>query len=572
MSERVAGGLGAAPRVAPARKLADDEKIPTDRFQALAGDRVVGGPPMAGMMGGRMMGGRPPMAGMMGSRPGGRMGEAFASSGSRQEYPGISGLRGGPAAAGARPSPAKSSKAVEAIAAAAKASAEETERVKGAAGDVTGTLASQMSESEAMATVRLSVEKHLDTLQQSMAGEGDVAKATEAIRGAAGTSEPFALLCLDLIVRRMILCQRGGDAKVFGALLASLAGVQSKKAGKGRRGKGRRAAGASAGDAAAPGLVSVDQVVATLEAAAAFLLGGEPANDSVLRDTPRALAPETAADEAQAAVDRAVEAASKAGEELAEEDLEVVARRAKDSVLSRAQSFPRSLKEGVAEAIEAGLFEKAAMPGRELRRLCAQEGMEGVPEPDAVVEAPSAAAAAAAAASAEPANVRVAAAVEAALASGLTGDEAVEAATAAFEAVAGAESTDIAWGVTRAVLKTAIVREQLTLAAPWAADEALGPVISAVCDEKLAESVAALDAVVSVAIDLSYPNGMLVGAFKGLFDEDCIDDSAFAAWKSGPRGPLSGKAKNKALKQLADFFVWLEKEMAESDDEEEEEA
>ncbi len=96
--------------------------------------------------------------------------------------------------------------------------------------------------------------------------------------------------------------------------------------------------------------------------------------------------------------------------------------------------------------------------------------------------------------------------------------------------------------------------------------------ISAVCDEKLAESVAALDAVVSVAIDLSYPNGMLVGAFKGLFDEDCIDDSAFAAWKSGPRGPLSGKAKNKALKQLADFFVWLEKEMAESDDEEEEEA
>ncbi len=154
MSERVAGGLGAAPRVAPARKLADDEKIPTDRFQALAGDRVVGGPPMAGMMGGRMMGGRPPMAGMMGSRPGGRMGEAFASSGSRQEYPGISGLRGGPAAAGARPSPAKSSKAVEAIAAAAKASAEETERVKGAAGDVTGTLASQMSESEAMVRPR----------------------------------------------------------------------------------------------------------------------------------------------------------------------------------------------------------------------------------------------------------------------------------------------------------------------------------------------------------------------------------------------------------------------------------
>lgn len=119
-------------------------------------------------------------------------------------------------------------------------------------------------------------------------------------------------------------------------------------------------------------------------------------------------------------------------------------------------------------------------------------------------------------------------------------------------------------------MQAAIVREQLTLSAPWAADEALGPVVSSVCDEKLAESVAALDAVVSVAIDLSFPNGMLVGAFKGLFDEDCIDDAAFEAWKTGPRGPLSGKAKGKALKQLADFFVWLEKEMAESDEEEEE--
>lgn len=303
------------------------------------------------------------------------------------------------------------------------------------------------------ATVRLSVDKHLDTLQQSMAGEGDVAKATEAIRGAAGASEPFALLSLDLIVRRMILCQRGGDAKVLGALLASLAGVQSKKAGKGRRGKSRRGAGPAASDAAASGLVSVEQVVATLESAAAFLLGGEPANDSVLRDAPRALASGSAAEEARAAVDRAVEAASKAGEELAEDELEAVARRAKDSVLSRAQSFPRSLKEGVAEAIEAGLFDKAAMPGRELRRLCAQEGMEGVPEPDAVVEAPSAAAVAAAAASAEPANVRVAAAVEAALASGLVADEAVEAVTAAAGAVPGAESTDVAWGITRAVLK-----------------------------------------------------------------------------------------------------------------------
>ena len=229
--------------------------------------------------------------------------------------------------------------------------------------------------------------------------------------------------------------------------------MQSKKAGKGRRGKSRRAAGSAASDAAATGLVTVEQVVSTLEAAASFLLGGEPANDSVLRDTPRALAPGAAAEEARAAGDRAVEAAGKAGEELAEDDLEVVSRRAKDSVLARAQSFPRSLKEGVAESIECGLFDKAAMPGRELRRLCAQEGMEGVPEPDAVVEAPSAAAAAAAAASAEPANVRVAAAVEAALAGGLAGEEAVKAATAAFEAVAGAESTDIAWGVTRAVLK-----------------------------------------------------------------------------------------------------------------------
>lgn len=88
------------------------------------------------------------MGGMMGGRPGGRMSEAFASSGSR-DYPGISGLKGAQAAGG-RPASSKPSKAVEAIAAAAKASAAEAERVKGAAGDVTGTLASQMSESEAM--------------------------------------------------------------------------------------------------------------------------------------------------------------------------------------------------------------------------------------------------------------------------------------------------------------------------------------------------------------------------------------------------------------------------------------
>jgi hypothetical protein len=111
------------------------------------------------------------------------------------------------------------------------------------------------------------------------------------------------------------------------------------------------------------------------------------------------------------------------------------------------------------------------------------------------------------------------------------------------------------------------------LLAPWADESQLGGVISEACDENEAASVVALRAA-SVFLDsIGQPNGILVGTFMGVYNNDCIDDSAFAVWKDADADASLGETdavRSSSLKALTPFFPWLEEQM-ESDDEDDEE-
>lgn len=280
------------------------------------------------------------------------------------------------------------------------------------------------------------MERSLETFGSSMGSAGDLSTTSDALRSVAGSTAGFRALALELVVLRVLTARRGGDAQLFGSLLAALGGAAGKSKSKGRKARNRRRGGADAAAEAEPAtsFASVQEVADVLDVAAAHCLGKAVSPDSALSAAPPVVDGDgTAADRAAEA---AIAAAQAGEEELDEDAIADIAHRARAQAADTG-SDARWMKEAVQKIIEAGLLEASTIPGANLRELLIKLGMKGVPEP-----------------SARPAaTLRVQAAVEEALASGAAGSAAVDAAATAAATVEDASATDAAWGVTKAVLK-----------------------------------------------------------------------------------------------------------------------
>lgn len=122
--------------------------------------------------------------------------------------------------------------------------------------------------------------------------------------------------------------------------------------------------------------------------------------------------------------------------------------------------------------------------------------------------------------------------------------------------------------------QAATSRSQLVLAAPWADESQLGSVISAVCEEDELAGVVALRAASLYHYSIGQPNGILVGTFTGMYNNDCVEDGAFEAWKQAAADDELGETsevRKSSLSALAIFFPWLAQQMESDDDEEDDE-